>query len=94
MYHAPRAEPLGQRQEVVRPALKLGGGELWKDQQLQDYWRANGLCLKCNVKFDPLIQCARKHPAELHAIHTKETPEQLSKEVLNMLELQDLAEAQ
>jgi hypothetical protein len=30
----------------------------------------------------------------LHAIATEETPEQLSDEVLNMLEMQDIAEAQ
>jgi hypothetical protein len=67
---------------------------MWKDRQLCDYHKANGLCFKCGEKFDPMHQCQKKQALELHAITTEETPEQLSEEVLNMLELQDIAEAQ
>jgi hypothetical protein len=66
---------------------------MWKDRQLRDYRKANGLCFKCGEKFDPTHQCQKKQAPELHAITTEETPEQLSEEVLNMLELQDIAEA-
>jgi hypothetical protein len=81
--------------EPARPALKIGNGDMWKDRQLRDYRKANGLCFKCGEKFDPTHQCARPQWAALHALTTEEeSPEQLSEEVLNMLELQDLAEAQ
>jgi hypothetical protein len=64
---------------------------MWKDRQLRDYRKANGLCFKCGEKFDPTHQCQTKQAPELHAITTEETPEQLSEEVLNMLELLSLA---
>lgn len=82
------------RHEAARPALKVGARNFWKDRQLRDYRRANGLCFRCGEKFDPAHQCAKKQTGELHALTTKEpTPEQLSEEVLNMMEIQDLAEA-
>jgi hypothetical protein len=67
---------------------------MWKDRQLRDYRKANNLCFKCGERYDPTHQCAKKTGAELHAITMDDTPEQLSHEVLNMLEMQDLAEAQ
>jgi hypothetical protein len=67
---------------------------MWKDRKLRDYRRANNLCFKCGERFDPSHQCAKKPGGELHAITTDDTPEQLSDEVLNMLETQDVAEAQ
>jgi hypothetical protein len=67
---------------------------MWKDRQLRDYRKANNLCFKCGERYDPTHQCAKKTGAELHAITMDDTPEQLSDEVLNMLEMQDLAEAQ
>jgi hypothetical protein len=94
--YQPRHEQVAHRVEPARPALKMGTGDFWKDRQLRDYRRANNLCFKCGEKFDPTHQCARKPAAELHAMTTEETlvtPEQLSEEVLNMMEMQDLAEA-
>jgi hypothetical protein len=79
---------------VARPALKLGHGDLWKDRQLRDYRRANNLCFKCGDKYDPTHQCSKKQGAELHAMVTEESPTLLSEEVFNMLELQDIAEAE
>jgi hypothetical protein len=80
--------------EPARAALKIGNGNMWKDMQLRDYRKANGLCFKCGEKFDPTHQCARPQGAALHALTTEEeSPEQLSKKVLYMLELQDLCDA-
>jgi N-dimethylarginine dimethylaminohydrolase len=56
--------------------------------------RPNGECFKCGEKYDPTHQCAKKPVAELHALTKESTPEQLSEEVLNMMELHDIAEAQ
>jgi hypothetical protein len=69
-------------------------GDLWKDRQLHDYRRANNLCFKCGEKYDPTHQCDKKQVGELHTIITEDTPTQLSEEVLNMIEMQDIAEAQ
>lgn len=88
-----RFEHQAPRQEAIKPALKLGTGDLWKDRQLRDYRRVNGLCFKCGDKFDPTHQCAKKPAAELHAMTTEEEVEQLSDEILNTIELQDLADA-
>jgi hypothetical protein len=72
----------------------MGTGDVWKDRQLRDYRKANGLCFRYGEKFDPTHQCNKKTNAELHAMMTECTPEILSDEVLNMLEQQDIAEAQ
>jgi hypothetical protein len=48
-----RNEPTVARMDAGRPPLKIGQGELWKDRQLRDYRKANGLCFKCGEKFDP-----------------------------------------
>jgi hypothetical protein len=93
-YQQHRTDHVAHKAEPARLALKLGNGDMWKDRQLRDYRKANGLCFKCGEKFDPTHQCQMKQAPELHAITTEETPEQLSEEVLNMLELQDIAEAQ
>jgi hypothetical protein len=57
-YQPQRADPVPPRADAVRPALKLGQGDLWKDRQLRDYRRAHNLCFKCGEKFDPTHQCA------------------------------------
>jgi hypothetical protein len=93
-YQQHRANPAVHKAEPAQPALKIGNGDMWKDRQLCDYRKANGLCFKCGEKFDPTHQCQKKQAAELHAITTEETPEQLSEEVLNMLEFQEIVEAQ
>jgi ribosomal protein L32 len=90
----PRPDPVVPRADAPRQAVKLGTGDMSKDRQLRDYRRAHNLCFKCGEPFNPAHQCARKPAADLHALTTEETPEQLSDEVLNMLEMQDLAEAQ
>jgi hypothetical protein len=93
-YQPPHADHAPPRADVAKPALKIGHGDLWKERQLRDYHRANNLCFKCGDKFDPTHQCSKKQGAELHAMVTEESPAMLSKEVLNMLELQDIAEAE
>jgi hypothetical protein len=77
-----------------KPTLKFSTGDLWKDRQLRDYRRANGLCFKCGEKYDPTHVCGQKQAATLNAMQDGEGPVLLAEEVLNMLELQDVAEAQ
>jgi hypothetical protein len=70
----------------------LGTGDLWKDRQLRDYRRANHLCFRCGEKFDPQHQCAKK--AELHVLAATDHQAEIPEEVLELLELQDLVNAQ
>ena len=99
MYHRPfhhqaRPEAMAQKPEAARPAPKLGTGELWKNRQLRDYHRTNSLCFRCGEKYDPTHQCNKKQGAEAHALQLEEETEQLSDEVLNMMELHDIAQAE
>ncbi|KAK1607032.1 hypothetical protein QYE76_030705 [Lolium multiflorum] len=91
---AARADPVAPRPEAAKSALKVGGGDFWRDRQLRDYRRANNLCFRCGEKYDPTHQCAKKPGAELHAIEVEEQVEILSEEVLNLMELHDLAQAE
>jgi hypothetical protein len=91
----PKATPFAKAEvHNQRPAIKLGHGDLWKDRQLRDYRRANNLYFKCGEKYDPTHQCGAKPAATLNALQAEPGPEQLSEEVLNMLELQDIAAAE
>jgi hypothetical protein len=90
--HIPKPKPVLPRQELPRPAIKLANNELWKDRQLRDYRRANHLCFRCGEKFTPQHQCAQK--GELHVLAAEDHQTELSDEVLELLELQDIANAQ
>lgn len=87
-----RAEHVLVKGDVVKPTVKLGHGDLWKDRQLREYRRSNGLCFRCGDKYDPQHQCAKK--AEIHALSLEDHQTELSDDVLELLELQDLANAQ
>jgi hypothetical protein len=90
-YQYPRIEQDGMKSDTVKPMMKLGNGDFWKDRQLRDYRRANNLCFRCGEKYDPAHQCNSKKPVELHHLEQEDTPEILSEEVLNMMEMHDLA---
>jgi hypothetical protein len=77
------------RPEVAKLAMKIGHGEFWKERQLRDYRRANGLCFKCGDKYDPQHQCIPKAQAEVHALQLENNREEISETVLNLLAWQD-----
>lgn len=90
-----RGEHIAAKADVApRLANKQTTGELWKERQLRDYRRANGECFKCGEKYDPTHVCAQKAGAAVHAMEQVECPIQLSEEVLNMLEMHDIAVAE
>jgi hypothetical protein len=60
---------------------------------LRDYRRANNLCFRCGEKYEPSHVCAKKPTAELHALTAEEISTELSEHTLELLELQDIAEA-
>lgn len=88
-----RAENVVARQAAPPHGLRGTAGDLWKDRQLRDFRRANGLCFRCGEKYDPAHQCARKAAAEVHALTVEEQRVELSDAVLNLIEMQDIAEA-
>lgn len=92
--HQTRAEPALLKGEAAKPPIKLGTEDLWKDRQLRDFSRANGLCFKCGENFDPTHQCLKKTTAELQLTQTETDPDILSDEILNMIEENDMAQAE
>jgi hypothetical protein len=89
-----RAEIIGHKPETAKPTLKFATGELWKDRQLRDYRRLNNLCFKCGDKYDPTHVCGQKQAATLNVMEDGECTILLSEEVLNLIEMNDVAEAQ
>lgn len=45
-FHPAHPEPMVPRAEAAKPVVKLGNGEFWRDRQLRDYRRTNGLCFR------------------------------------------------
>lgn len=72
----------------------MGGGDFWRDHQLRDYRRANNLCFRCGDKYDPTHQCPKKQEAEVHIVELEEQAGILSEEVLNLMEMHDLAQVE
>jgi hypothetical protein len=89
-----RHEPAPNRVEATKNTLKVGQGDFWKERQLRDYRKANGLCYKCGDKFDPHHQFVQKQGAALHAICVENNTFEISETVLNLLALQDFAETE
>ncbi|KAK1650696.1 hypothetical protein QYE76_068501 [Lolium multiflorum] len=86
-----------QQKEVPKPAMKFATGELWKDRQLREYRKLHNQCYRCGEPYNPAHKCGQKPAAALNAIEApveEECPILLSEEVLNLLELQDVAIAE
>jgi len=64
---------------------------LWKDRQLRDYRKANGLCFSCGEKFVPghLEVCSKRQKPQVNAIVLNDLDRELSDEVLNELAVED-----
>ena len=77
----------------VKAGTKGVPGDFWKERQLKEYRRANGLCFQCGDKFDPTHVCAVKPAATVHALSVEDHAVELTPAILNLLELQDIEEA-
>jgi hypothetical protein len=66
-------------------------GTLWRERQLRDYRKANGLCYYCGEKFDPahVEVCAKRTKAQLNVLAVNDLDQNLNDEVLNQLEVED-----
>ena len=58
---------------------------LWKDRQLQDYHKANGMCFYCGEKFVPghIEVCSKRQKPQVNAIVLNDLDRELSDDVLN-----------
>lgn len=66
-------------------------GTLWRDRQLRDYRKANGLCYSCGEKFEPGHNeiCSKKVKAHANAIVVNDLDRELNDDVLNQLAIED-----
>jgi hypothetical protein len=64
---------------------------LWRERQLRDYRKANGLCFFCGDKFDPahIEVCPKRNKAQIHALALNDLDQTLSEETLNQLAVED-----
>jgi hypothetical protein len=68
-----------------------GGNTLWRERQLRDYRKANGLCYYCGDKFEPghIEVCTKRTKAQLHTLAVNDINQNLTDEVLNQLAVED-----
>jgi len=68
-----------------------GNNPLWRERQLRDYRKANGLCYYCGDKFDPghVEVCTKRTKAQLHTLAVNDLDQNLTDEVLNQLAVED-----
>lgn len=66
-------------------------GTLWRDRQLRDYKRANGLCYSCGEKYEPGHNevCAKKVKPQTNAMIVNDLDRELQDEVLDQLAVED-----
>lgn len=64
---------------------------LWKDRQLRDYRKANGLCFNCGEKFVPGHNevCTKRNKPQANALVLNELDRELLDEVLSELAMED-----
>jgi hypothetical protein len=64
---------------------------LWRERQLRDYRKANGLCFFCGEKFDlaHIEKCQHRTNTQVHALALNDLDQNLTEEVLNQLEVED-----
>jgi hypothetical protein len=89
-----RVEQPVARGEQPKQALRIGQGEFWKERQLRDYRRANGLCFKCGECYDPQHQCQQKQVGAVHALQLENNTDEISETILNLLAWQDFQETE
>jgi hypothetical protein len=85
-YHQPKADSKQNGQSSL----------LWKDRQLRDYRKANGLCYSCGEKFVPghLEVCSKRQKTQINALAVNDLDGELSDEVLNELAAEDVLQEQ
>lgn len=80
-YHPPKLE---NKQTMPQTSL-------WKDRQLRDYRKANGLCFNCGEKFVPshLEVCTKRNKPQANTLVLNDLDRELSDDTLNELAAED-----
>jgi hypothetical protein len=86
-YHRPLPLPRQNLQPRTDNKPQLPAGQLWRDRQLRDYRKANGLCYNCGEKFEPGHQevCSKRAKLQAHALILNDLDRELGDDVLNQL---------
>jgi hypothetical protein len=71
--------------------IQAPSSTLWKDRQLRDYGKANGLCYSCGDKFVPghVEVYTKRNKPQAHAMVVNDLDRELSDEVLNDMAIED-----
>jgi hypothetical protein len=64
---------------------------LWRERQLRDYRKTNGLCFYCGEKFEPghVEVCQRRVKSQLNTLAMNDLDQNLTEEVLDQLAVED-----
>ena len=64
---------------------------LWKERQLRDFRKANGLCMYCGDKFDiaHAASCSKRPQNQVHSLVVNDLDQPLSDEILTQLAMED-----
>jgi hypothetical protein len=73
-----------------KPTANTGG--LWKERQLRDFRKANGLCIYCGDKYNAshAASCSKRPQAQVHALVANDLDTTLTEETLNQLAMEDV----
>ena len=63
---------------------------LWKERQLRDFRKANGLCMYCGDKFDAAhaASCSKRPQNQVHSLVVNDLDQPLSDEILTQLAME------
>lgn len=87
-YQRNQQPPMQQPRVDNRP--QGNNPQFWRDRQLRDYRKANGLC-SIVVRFEPchIEVCSKRPKAQAHALIINDLDREIPEEVLNHLETED-----
>jgi hypothetical protein len=79
--------------QSTKPDTKapVSNQHLWRERQLRDFRKANGLCYFCGDKYDPAHSevCTKKARPQVNALAMNDLDQNLTDEVLNQLAVED-----
>ncbi|PVH32848.1 hypothetical protein PAHAL_9G503600 [Panicum hallii] len=69
----------------------VANSTLWKERQLRDFRKANGLCMYCGDKFDKAhaTSCVKRQSAQVNTIVVNDLDHHVTEEVLRQLDIKD-----
>jgi len=75
----------------AEPKHQQPTSNLWKERQLRDYRKANGLCYLCGDKYDPthVEVCPKRQKAQLNTLALNDLDANITEDILNQLEMED-----